>query len=123
MKDRAERWSVLGRALAVHTREGESIVMGTIGAAGYYSRLFIYDRRGLVTPEVNETPVPSGQRATPGHDLQTTHGQSRVVLDVATTACTPSDMDHMAREEGVACPERFELPTTWFEVNTQVRRS
>ena len=33
-----------------------------------------------------------------------------------TTECTPAEMNHMAREEGVARPERFELPTTWFEV-------
>jgi hypothetical protein len=70
MKDRAERWSVLGRALELHTEEGESIVMGTIGAAGYYSRLFVFDRRGLVTPEVNDVPLPEGARTTPGHDRQ-----------------------------------------------------
>lgn len=70
MKSRAERWIVLGKALGYHTEEGESIVMGRIGAAGYYSRLFVYDRRGLVTPEVNEVPVPKGERTTPGHDRQ-----------------------------------------------------
>jgi len=32
-----------------------------------------------------------------------------------TTECTPSEIDHMADEEGMARPERFELPTTWFE--------
>jgi len=70
MKSRAERWITLGKALAMHTNEGESIVMGRIGAAGYYSRLFIYDRRGLVTPEVNQVPIPEGERTTPGHDRQ-----------------------------------------------------
>ena len=70
MKSRAERWIVLGKALGLHTQEGESIVMGRIGAAGYYSRLYVYDRRGLVTPQVNEVPVPAGERTTPGHDRQ-----------------------------------------------------
>jgi len=27
-------------------------------------------------------------------------------------------MNHMAREEEMARPERFELPTTWFEVRS-----
>ena len=34
---------------------------------------------------------------------------------MATTECTPSDTDHVADAEEMARPERFELPTTWFE--------
>jgi hypothetical protein len=32
-----------------------------------------------------------------------------------TTEWSPSLTDHMAREAEMARPERFELPTTWFE--------
>ncbi len=38
--------------------------------------------------------------------------------DMATTECTPSDTDHVADAEEMARPERFELPTTWFEVRS-----
>ncbi len=68
MGERAESWSVLGRALAENTRKGESIVFGAIGAVGYYSGLFIHDQRGLVTREVNEVALPEGLRETPGHE-------------------------------------------------------
>ena len=37
-------------------------------------------------------------------------------IGLTTTECTSSDADHMADEEGGVRPERFELPTTWFEV-------
>ena len=40
-----------------------------------------------------------------------------------TTECTPAEMNHMAREEGVARPERFELPTTWFEARLSSRQT
>ena len=35
-----------------------------------------------------------------------------------TTERTPANIDHMAGEEGMVRPERFELPTTWFEAST-----
>ena len=34
-----------------------------------------------------------------------------------TSECTPAPTDHMAHEEEMARPERFELPTTWFEAS------
>ncbi len=51
-------------------------------------------------------------------------------IGLTTTELTPADMDHMADDEEMARPERFELPTTWFEgtdavsgflINQQVR--
>jgi hypothetical protein len=42
----------IGRALADHASEGDSIVLGAIGAIGYESRLRVHDRNGLVDPEV-----------------------------------------------------------------------
>ncbi len=36
-------------------------------------------------------------------------------IGLTTTECTRIDTDHMADEEGIARPERFELPITWFE--------
>lgn len=69
MKGRAEEWSVQGRALAHCTQPGESIVLGAIGALGYYSELFVFDTYGLVSPAVTQR----GKRmegATPGHDFR-----------------------------------------------------
>jgi hypothetical protein len=65
-KARAEEWAVVGRALARRSY-GESIVLGGIGAVGYFSRLRVFDLFGLVSPEVlsaGNEPV----RASPGHD-------------------------------------------------------
>lgn len=53
-----ERWTARGRALRSYVAqrrppaEYPSFVAGAIGATGYYSDLYIYDKHGLVTPEV-----------------------------------------------------------------------
>lgn len=60
-------WELWGRALALHTTPGESIVLGGIGAVGYFSELVILDQYGLVTPEVLEHAAPR-EHASPGHD-------------------------------------------------------
>ncbi len=44
-------------------------------------------------------------------------------IGLTTTECTPSDADHMADEERGARPERFELPTTWFEARYSIQLS
>lgn len=67
MRDRAEQWSELGRALALHTSASDSIVLGNIGAIGYFSELHIYDQFGLTSPEVAHRDAPL-VRASPGHD-------------------------------------------------------
>jgi arabinofuranosyltransferase len=58
--------AALGRALAAHTRPGDSIVLGAIGAVAYATDLFVYDRNGLVTKEVTEEAGPPVRRS-PGH--------------------------------------------------------
>ncbi|TDJ79836.1 MAG: hypothetical protein E2O39_00310 [Planctomycetota bacterium] len=69
MRQNAERWVLLGRALALHVEPGDSIVLGAIGAVGYHSELFIYDEYGLVSPEVVELGRVHGA-SSPGHDMR-----------------------------------------------------
>jgi len=68
MKFNTKQWSVVGRALAEHTHEGASIVTGTVGAIGYFSRRFLYDRNGLVTRGVSEAAPEPTELGNPGHD-------------------------------------------------------
>jgi hypothetical protein len=65
-KDYAE-W---GRVLKRISQPGDSLVTTTIGAIGYYSDLFIYDRYGLVTREVVESAGRGTDLHSPGHDLR-----------------------------------------------------
>ncbi len=65
-KSRAEEWTIVGRALG-RRFQGESIVLGGIGAVGYYSGLRVFDLFGLVNPEVARLDAPP-VRASPGHD-------------------------------------------------------
>lgn len=67
MKSRAEEWLAVGRALALHARPGESIVLGAIGASAYPNELFVLDRFGLVTRAVADVPADP-LAASPGHD-------------------------------------------------------
>jgi hypothetical protein len=67
MRDRAEQWSSFGRALALFTKPGESIVLGNIGAIGYRCDIRILDVFGLTSPEVARRDAPL-VRASPGHD-------------------------------------------------------
>ncbi|MFT7668523.1 MAG: arabinofuranosyltransferase [Planctomycetota bacterium] len=67
MKQRAENWTVQGKALALFVNPGESMSLGAIGAMGYYSGLEIYDTYGLVTPEVIAAGEPK-RKSSPGHD-------------------------------------------------------
>lgn len=67
MRERAESWRLLGRALARATKPGESIVLGNIGAVGYECELTILDQFGLVDREVAREPG-ARRRASPGHD-------------------------------------------------------
>jgi len=56
----------IGRALSRVAGPGDSLVMGPIGAIGYYSGVIIHDRNGLVDREVARRPS-SGTRSA-GHD-------------------------------------------------------
>lgn len=68
MRDRADEWSLIGKACALHTTADESLVLGPIGAVGYHSDLWIYDAYGLTNREVLEATEPASVRSTPGHD-------------------------------------------------------
>ena len=67
MADQSREWALLGRALARHTEPDDTIVLGAIGAAGYYSERTILDRFGLTNRLALE--VPRG-RHSPGHDRE-----------------------------------------------------
>jgi len=62
------KWTLVGKALALYTRPGESLVATTMGAKGFYSDLVLYDRNGLVSREVARTPPPPERKRSPGHD-------------------------------------------------------
>lgn len=67
MRERAEQWALEGRALALYTRPGESILGTAIGAMSYPNELVVLDLFGLVSPEVSRQPLPI-RRMSPGHD-------------------------------------------------------
>ncbi|MEM1453004.1 MAG: hypothetical protein AAGI22_28135 [Planctomycetota bacterium] len=67
MRGRAEVWAETGRALARHAPPEASVVFGAVGAIGYFSNLFVYDRNGLVTREV-ALREPHATLRSPGHD-------------------------------------------------------
>ena len=69
MRDRAEGWARVGRALGAHSEPGESIVLPNLGAISYYSEVHAFDPFGLISPEVAERETPR-RRASPGHDLR-----------------------------------------------------
>lgn len=64
------RWAVKGRALRALGPPGATLVMGSIGAAGYESDFRVLDRHGFVTPEVALREVDPARTAlrSPGHD-------------------------------------------------------
>lgn len=65
---RAAVWSDLGRALALHSEEGDSLIAASVGAIGYHSGLFLFDQYGLVSREVALLPMEEGTRRSAGHD-------------------------------------------------------
>ncbi len=88
MRLNARRWRILGRAVALHTKPGESLVSGAIGALGYETELFLWDTYGLVTPEVLELGrlVP---RSSPGHDIRVNERDLFERADYAYAYLTP----------------------------------
>jgi len=66
MKQTADDWSELGRAVRSFAQPGDSLVSGAIGAVGFYSDLVVYDTAGLVTRAPATARVDI---ASPGHDL------------------------------------------------------
>jgi len=58
MKKANNRFVRLAKALKRWTRPGESIILGAVGAVGYYTDLHIYDVYGLVNREVALRDAP-----------------------------------------------------------------
>lgn len=67
-RDRVAVMTEVGRTLDAHLPPRSTAVFGAIGAVGYASRLDLYDRHGLVTPEVGLRPVAPEDLIMPGHD-------------------------------------------------------
>jgi arabinofuranosyltransferase len=67
MRYQMNEWRDLGRGLALVSEPDDSLTSAAVGAVGYYSRLFLYDRCGLVTREVTQLPGPA-VLGSPGHD-------------------------------------------------------
>lgn len=66
-----EKFALRGRALAEHTRRGETIVARAVGALGYYSELVVYDQYGLTDADVASRPLgPGPLQKSPGHDRE-----------------------------------------------------
>jgi arabinofuranosyltransferase len=61
-----ELWTLLGQSLATVASQSQSMVIGAIGAKGYYSKLHVYDKNGLVTRDVREAAAMQGRSS--GHD-------------------------------------------------------
>lgn len=67
MREQANEFADIGKALKHLAEPGDSVVYGAVGALGFYSGLRVYDRNGLVTREVAlRDPLP--QATSPGHD-------------------------------------------------------
>jgi arabinofuranosyltransferase len=69
MSHKSTELTDVGRILARISNPGDSVVIDTIGAVGYYSGLLIYDQHGLVSREVVEAARTSDELRSPGHDL------------------------------------------------------
>lgn len=76
-RDNVVTWAARGRALRSYLTQRSladphpSYVAGAIGAVGYYSDLYMYDKHGLVTPEVARRVVGAEEALrSPGHDKQ-----------------------------------------------------
>lgn len=68
LEENAKNWATIGHVLRQIAEPGASCVMGPIGAIGYYSRLNILDRFGLVTPSVASREFDPKFMSSPGHD-------------------------------------------------------
>lgn len=62
-----ESFATIGRLLGRVASPGDSVVVGAIGAIGFYSGLVVHDRNGLVDPEVARY-APRDPHATAGHE-------------------------------------------------------
>lgn len=69
MDANAKHWRLRGMALGQVAGPDDSFVAAAIGAVGYYSNVYMYDRNGLVTREVAELPTfEPADESSPGHE-------------------------------------------------------
>ncbi|MFT6715279.1 MAG: hypothetical protein ACJAVJ_002571 [Planctomycetota bacterium] len=68
MSNRCAQWAQVGRALKLHAKPTDSLVLVPIGAIGYYSGMVIFDSMGLTNKQVLEASEPGTKRSSPGHD-------------------------------------------------------
>jgi arabinofuranosyltransferase len=107
-----ENWILVGRALALHTRPGESIVLGNIGAFGYFAEnLVVYDTHGL-TNKAPLTPANPAARGMPGHDFKVDIGVFDAALPTYKGASlVPADVDPLDL-----------VPASWRELDENGRK-
>jgi len=67
-KNNLERWIEKGKILKSCTQPNDRMVQAGIGAVGYYSNRFMYDRFGLVTRRVAILENENKRLLLPGHD-------------------------------------------------------
>ncbi len=107
-----ENWILVGRALALHTRPGESIAIGNIGAFGYFpENLVVYDEHGL-TNKGPLVPAHPTERGMPGHDFKV----DKVFTDAAKPTyrgaiIVPADADPLDL-----------VPASWRELDENGRK-
>ncbi|MCG3126889.1 MAG: hypothetical protein CHACPFDD_01744 [Phycisphaerae bacterium] len=106
-KENAADWALQGAALRQIARAGDSLVIGAIGAVGYYSELYIFDKFGLVTPAVAQRQTAAAADRSPGHDKLVEpdwfiqHGDRPTFLD-AKLIREPSRMSFAQALQGYA---------------------
>lgn len=106
-KENAADWALQGAALRQIARAGDSLVIGAIGAVGYYSELYIFDKFGLVSPAVAQRPTSAAADRSPGHDKLVEpdwfiqHGDRPTFLD-AKLIREPSRMSFAQALQGYA---------------------
>lgn len=105
-------WILVGRALALHTHPGESIVLGNIGAFGYFAEnLVVHDTHGL-TNKAPLTPANPDGRGMPGHDFLVDRGVFDAALPTYFGASiVPADADPLDR-----------VPAKWRELDENGRK-
>jgi hypothetical protein len=117
-KNNAMDWEIIGRTLKEYAEPSESLVCGAIGAIGYYSELYIFDRAGLVDPNVGTRPIWLPLRS-PGHDRRV---PPEYFLDKAPSILfvkliSDATLKHIQSEYGKGGLTSWASPSEDFPVN------
>jgi hypothetical protein len=119
-------WIEVGRALGLATAPGESIVLGNIGAFGYYApELVVLDTHGLTNREPL-APVDPEAREMPGHDrkielaafdkYRPTYFNARVVDAREPWKILPKSWQSLAADGTIAGPNESALAKFEFRL-------